>query len=76
MEKFNLPLESFDAVTCFGLFPHIEDKEKTLRHMNQVLKPGGKLIVSHALSSTELRTHHKTVSSAVDQDLLPEESDM
>jgi ubiquinone/menaquinone biosynthesis C-methylase UbiE len=76
VEKLDLPSESFDAVTCFGLFPHLEDKEKTLRHMNRVLKPGGKLIVSHAFSSTELKTHHKTASSAVNQDFLPEESDM
>jgi ubiquinone/menaquinone biosynthesis C-methylase UbiE len=76
VENLDLPSESFDAVTCFGLFPHLEDKEKTLRHMNRVLKPRGKLIVSHAFSSIELKTHHRTASSAVDQDFLPKESDM
>lgn len=76
VEKLDLPSESFDAVACFGLFPHLEDKEKTLRHMSRVLKSGGKLIVAHALSSTELKNHHKTASSAVNQDLLPEEPEM
>ena len=76
VEELDLPAESFDAVTCFGLFPHIENREKTLCHMSRVLRPGGKLIIFHALNSTELRTHHKTASPAVADDLLPEESEM
>jgi ubiquinone/menaquinone biosynthesis C-methylase UbiE len=76
VEMLDLPSESFDAVTCFGLFPHLEEKTKALHHMNRVLNPRGKLIISHAFSSTELRNHHRTASTAVDQDLLPEKSDM
>lgn len=76
VEELDLPTECFDAVTYFGLFPHLENKEETLCHTSRVLKPRGKLIVFHALSSTELKTHHKTVSSAVIHDLLPKESEM
>jgi demethylmenaquinone methyltransferase/2-methoxy-6-polyprenyl-1,4-benzoquinol methylase len=72
MEKLNLPSESFDAVTCFGLFPHLESKGQALYHMNRVLKPGGKLIIAHALSSTEIKAHHNSASSAVVHDVLPE----
>lgn len=68
--------ESFDAITCFGLFPHLENKEKALLEMNRVLKPGGRLIIAHALSSAEIKSHHHNASPAVAHDLLPEEARM
>lgn len=76
VEELDLPAKVFDAVTCFGLFPHLEKKEGTLCRMSRVLRPGGRLIISHALSSSELETHHKTVSPAIIHDLLPKESEM
>jgi ubiquinone/menaquinone biosynthesis C-methylase UbiE len=71
-----LPPESFDAVICFGVFPHLEDKEKALQNINHTLKPGGKVIIAHALSSEELKIHHNSASSTVMHDVLPEESEM
>ncbi len=68
--------ESFDAVICFGVFPHLENKEKALRNINHTLKPCGKLVIAHALSSEEIKTHHKDASSAVLHDVLPEEAEM
>jgi ubiquinone/menaquinone biosynthesis C-methylase UbiE len=76
VEKLTLPPDTFDAATCFGLFPHIENKEKALTQINRVLKNGGKLIIAHALSSAEIKAHHKNTSLAVSQDMLPEEEDM
>jgi ubiquinone/menaquinone biosynthesis C-methylase UbiE len=38
VETLDFPSQTFDAVTCFGLFPHIENKEEALRQMNRVLK--------------------------------------
>jgi ubiquinone/menaquinone biosynthesis C-methylase UbiE len=75
VEKLNLPTESFDAITCFGLFPHLENKEAALSQMSRVLKPRGKLIIAHALSSWEIKAHHHN-TSAVAQDVLPDESEM
>jgi ubiquinone/menaquinone biosynthesis C-methylase UbiE len=76
VEELDLPSESFDAVICFGLFPHLEDKEQALYHIHRVLKPSGKLIIAHALSSAEIKAHHNSTSSAVVHDVLPEESEM
>jgi len=76
IEEDAFPTESFDAVTCFGLFPHLENKEKALQNMNHILKPGGALIIAHALSSKELKTHHNSASSSVVNDVLPEEAEM
>ncbi len=76
IEEDIFPTESFDAVTCFGVFPHLEKKEKALRNINHTLKSGGMLIIAHALSSEELKAHHNSVSSSVVHDVLPGETEM
>ena len=72
IEELGLPFESFDAVVCFGVFPHLEDKGRALFQINRVLKTGGKLIIAHALSSREIRDHHRNASSVVAVDELPQ----
>jgi ubiquinone/menaquinone biosynthesis C-methylase UbiE len=76
IEETAFPPESFDAVICFGVFPHLENKEKALRNINRTLRSGGKLVIAHALSSEELKAHHNKASSTVMHDLLPEEAEM
>jgi ubiquinone/menaquinone biosynthesis C-methylase UbiE len=71
IENLTLPSESFDAVTCFRVFPHLERKAKALGHLNRVLKHGGKLIIAHAHSSTELKKVHRS-SECVADDCMPE----
>jgi ubiquinone/menaquinone biosynthesis C-methylase UbiE len=73
----NLPFEDlfFDHVVCFGVFPHIEDRPRALYEINRVLNSSGTLIIAHALSSQEIRAHHKG-ASPVSEDFLPEEEDM
>ena len=75
-EELDFPQDYFDAITCFGLFPHIGNKQRALFKMNRVLKRGGKLIIAHALSSHEMKVHHHTVSSAVASDVMPGEKEM
>lgn len=76
IEETAFPTESFDAVICFGAFPHLENKEKALQNINRILKSSGKLVIAHALSSEELKTHHNNASSTVMHDVLPEEAEM
>ncbi len=76
IEEETFPAESFDVVICFGVFPHLDHKEKALRNMNCALKPGGKLVIVHALSSEELKVHHKTVSEHVAHAMLPKKAEM
>jgi ubiquinone/menaquinone biosynthesis C-methylase UbiE len=71
VEELDFPSQTFDAVTCFGLFPHIENKERALQQINRVLKTNGKLIIAHALSSKEIKAHHHNSSSVVAHDVLP-----
>jgi ubiquinone/menaquinone biosynthesis C-methylase UbiE len=71
VEKLDFPSQTFDVVTCFGLFPHIDNKEEALRQINRVLKTNGKLIIAHALSSAQIKAHHHNASSVVAHDELP-----
>jgi ubiquinone/menaquinone biosynthesis C-methylase UbiE len=75
VENLPFPDVSFDAVTCFGLFPHLDNKKVTLQQFHRVLKLKGKLIIAHALSSTEIIRHHRNTPT-VAKDVLPNEVEM
>lgn len=74
-EDLQVPVASFDAVTCFAVFPHLEHKKIALKQFHHVLKSKGKLIIAHALSSTQIKAHHSNIA-AVAQDVLPQEQEM
>jgi len=76
VEELDLPSRSLDYVICFGLFPHLENRERALRQISRVLRSGGRLVIAHALSSDEIRAHHHEASSAVSQDVLPKKPEM
>jgi ubiquinone/menaquinone biosynthesis C-methylase UbiE len=76
IEDTAFPVESFDAVICFGVFPHLENKRKALQNINKILKYGGKIIIAHALSSEELQIHHKKVSRHVAHAAIPPKNQM
>ena len=73
----DLPFEDgfFDRVICFGAFPHFEDQAVALREMNRVLKSQRNLVIAHALSSEEIKDHHRK-ADPVKYDCLPDEPDM
>ena len=76
IEEDTFPGQSFDVVVCFGVFPHLENKQKALQNMNYVLKPCGKLVIAHSLSSEEIRIHHQDASLAVVHDVLPQKAEL
>ncbi len=75
-ENLQLLDASFDVITCFGLFPHLDKKEAALRQFNRVLKSKGRLIIAHALSSTEVKRIHQSGSQEIVSDILPRETKM
>jgi ubiquinone/menaquinone biosynthesis C-methylase UbiE len=75
-EDLQFPDASFNAVVCFGVFPHLDNKEAALKQFHRVLKPKGRLIVAHALSSSEVKKHHQSAPPAVAHDVLPTETEM
>jgi ubiquinone/menaquinone biosynthesis C-methylase UbiE len=76
VENLQFHSETFDAITCFGLFPHLENKNKALCEMNRVLKHHGRLIIAHALGSAEIIRHHQNASPVIANDVLPAADDM
>lgn len=40
-----VPAGSFDSVVCLNVLEHIQDDVAALRHMKQLLRPGGRVIV-------------------------------
>ena len=66
----------FDAVICFGLFPHIMDKRAALIEFRRVLKPAKSLVIAHLMGRAELNALHAGFSEPVRHDRLPDEGDM
>jgi demethylmenaquinone methyltransferase/2-methoxy-6-polyprenyl-1,4-benzoquinol methylase len=66
---------SFDAIICFGVFPHLDNKQVALTQFNRILKSEGKLIIAHALSREEVGHHHQHVPE-VAKDRLPNKKEM
>jgi ubiquinone/menaquinone biosynthesis C-methylase UbiE len=74
-ERLQFPDNSFDAVICFGVFPHLDNKKVALNQFHRVLKSKGNLIIGHALSRSEVRRHHQNAPE-VANDVLPTEKEM
>jgi ubiquinone/menaquinone biosynthesis C-methylase UbiE len=64
--------DSVDAVLCFAAFAHFAGKEAFLEEVYRVLRPGGALVICHAMSSAELNRFHKSVGDEVGNDVLPD----
>jgi ubiquinone/menaquinone biosynthesis C-methylase UbiE len=67
--------ESFDAIVCYSSFPHFPDKPKALVELRRVIKKGGKLLICHTSSRTQINAIHRQVP-AVKNDTLPDEAEM
>ena len=62
---------TFDCVLCHQVFPHFEDKLNTLEKLTGMLKPDGRLLISHFISSAEINDVHRKAGTAVEEDLMP-----
>nr|WP_321402214.1 methyltransferase domain-containing protein [uncultured Desulfobacter sp.] len=69
--QMELDDQSLDAVICFAAFPHFSDKEQALKRMSNALKPKGRLVIAHLMSSSQLAAHHHS-HTPVSQDRLPD----
>ena len=73
----SLPLSDrvVDAVVCYSSFPHFQDKPKAINEMKRVLKGGGRLLICHTSSRTEINQVHRQIP-VVSNDLLPDGAEM
>jgi demethylmenaquinone methyltransferase/2-methoxy-6-polyprenyl-1,4-benzoquinol methylase len=69
----NLPIAAgeFDLVVCHQVFPHFEDRERALRILSAGLKPLGRLVVFHFMSSSQINDMHRKTDPSVMDDSLP-----
>jgi len=67
---------SFDSITCFDAFAHLDRKRQSLAEMKRVLKSKGKVFISHSGSRKEINAFHKRAGKVVSGDLLPTHKNM
>lgn len=65
-----------DAVVCFRVFPHLDNKAEALAEFSRVLKPGGLLAVAHPAGREALNAYHAAAWDEVATDMLPDEGGM
>jgi len=70
IEDADLPV-LFNAIICFAVFPHIEDKDGAVRRMNTLLCRDGRLYVFHLDDTASLNRFHETLNAPVSRDRMP-----
>lgn len=70
-EDFPLPPGSIDLALLFCVFPHFDDMTGALRRFRVLLKPGGRLVISHLMGRERLNDLHEEVGEAVRKDRIP-----
>jgi ubiquinone/menaquinone biosynthesis C-methylase UbiE len=61
IENSRLADNSFDAVVCYSVFPHFEDKPKALLEINRLLRKDGKLFICHTSSRQAINDIHRCI---------------
>ncbi len=61
----------FDMAICHQVFPHFANQADALAKITGMLKPQGRLMISHFISSSKINEMHSKAGSAVAKDLLP-----
>lgn len=65
--------QSFDSIFVFSTFPHLHDKELSLRIFHDALKPHGTLCIFHLEGSSQINDFHRkhTQNEVLQNDRLP-----
>ena len=64
---------SVDLAICNSVFPHFDDKVKTLKEIARVLRNNGRLVICHTMSRAMINQLHQSIGGIVASDLLPDE---
>ena len=75
IENNRLDDKSCDAVVCYSVFPHFQDKLKALREIYRLLKEDGKIFICHTSSRQAINEIHQNIPEVCDH-LLPENEDI
>jgi len=53
-----LPDGTFDCVVCFAAFPHFDRKLLALHEIARVTRRGGRVVIAHLMSRSQIARHH------------------
>ncbi|MFH0977403.1 MAG: class I SAM-dependent methyltransferase [Spirochaetota bacterium] len=76
IEFADLKISYYDAIICFAVFPHIEDKMHALSLFRRALKNSGKLYIFHLSDTKSLNEFHSSVNGPVCKDMMPEQNEL
>ncbi len=76
IEEVDLPTQYFDAIICFAVFPHFEDKSRALHVMRGLLQQEGILYIFHLSDTKTLNEFHGSLNAPVKHDYLPNIDEM
>ncbi len=68
----SLPSGAFDAVVCYSVFPHFDDKQAAIHVLSGYLKKGGRLLIGHTQSREMINRMHQNAAEPVKGDTLPD----
>lgn len=55
---FDVHETGFDTIFIYSAYPHFPDKTKLAKHMAEMLKPGGRIMVAHSEGKYAINGHH------------------
>ena len=75
IEDNRLPDESFDAVVCYSVFPHFENKPKVISEIYRLLRKNGRVFICHTSSRDAINEVHRSLPE-VRNHLFPENDEI
>ncbi len=61
VEDIPIRSETCDTAVCYSSFPHFQDKVKSLREIQRVLKKGGSIFICHTSGRNHINQIHKNI---------------
>jgi len=75
-ENLSIVCNNIDAVLCFSVFPHFDDRKRAVAEIAKVLKPKGRLVIAHFSSRDEINAFHASLEPPICNHYLPDDKEL